>query len=66
MNSKPEAQYQLSDLSRIEIQENARYAWESGYTVTVLAPEVTPEWGYEVEQWLVNNGIPFSRLVLAK
>ena len=39
--SKPEATYTLVDLQRVAIRENARYAWESGYNVTVLAPEIT-------------------------
>lgn len=64
-SSKPEATYRLADLSRIEIQENLRYAYDSGYSITILAPELTPEWAYEAEQWLVNNGLPYSRLLIS-
>lgn len=62
--SKPEATYQLADLSRIEIQENLRYAYDSGYLITILAPEITPEYVYDAEQWLLNNGLPYSRLLI--
>lgn len=63
-SSKPEATYQLADLSRIEIQENLRYAYDSGYSITILAPEITPEYAYDAEQWLLNNGLPYSRLLI--
>jgi len=61
----PEATYKLSDLQRVEIRENARYAWDSGYRITVLAPEVEQEWRYEVEQWLVNNAVVYTTLKMA-
>jgi len=60
---KPEATYTFADLQRVAIRENARYAWESGYNVTVLAPEVTEIDRRAAEHWLLNHGVIYDQLL---
>ena len=59
---KREAMFTLADLQRVEIRENARYAWESGYNVTVLAPEITEIDRVSAEYWLINHGVIYTEL----
>lgn len=59
---KPEAVFTLVDLQRVEIRENARYAWESDYNITVLAPEITEIDRVATERWLILHSVPYTKL----
>jgi len=59
---KREAMFTPADLQRVEIRENARYAWESDFNVVVLAPELIEIDRVSAEYWLINHGVIYSEL----
>lgn len=64
--TRPIATYSLNDLTNsLAVRENARYAWDSDYTVVVDARPLTRTDRVAVEQWLINNVGFYSDVIYA-
>lgn len=60
-----EAVIQFSLLNDPEWQRTARELWDRGeYLITVAALDIEEMWRHDIEQWLINHGIVYTKLIL--